>query len=132
QLARGALVRAAVARLLGDRAHLAHVASQLHARASAHQHRHQADRRERPDGDLELSDVHSGSDRLGAAGSSRSVAGVSRVDLLAASACLETAIARARFARSSAFFPYSMASWYSAYPPSSRALCRYSSAAVYS
>src|SRR6185369_6640480 len=75
---------------------------------------------------------HSGSDRFGATGSSCSVAGVTRLDLLAASACLLTAIARARFARSSAFRPYSIASWYSAYPPSSRALCRYSSAAVYS
>src|SRR5262252_1049281 len=132
QLVGGALVRAAVARLLGDGADLAHVRLQLQARAPAHHDRQQARRRERPHA-RGRPRAHSGSDRFGAgAGSSCSLAGVVRVDRLAASACLLTAIARARFARSSAFLPYSMASWYSEYPASSRALCRYSSAAVYS
>src|SRR4029078_12646630 len=132
QLARRALVRAAIARLLRDRAHLAHVRLELHARAPASadhgQHGNdgqQAHSGERTRPNLQTVGVHSGSDRFGAAGSSRSVAGVTRVDLLAALALLVTAIARARFARSSAFFPYSIASWYSAYPPSSRALCKY-------
>src|SRR6185295_4757891 len=104
ELARGALVRAAVPRFLGDRAHLAHVGLELHAGAAPRrprddEHRQQGDTS--PNRGCERR--HSLSDRFGApVGSSRSLAGVTRLDLLAASACLLTAIARALFASSSA------------------------------
>ena len=114
QLAGGALVGAAIARLLGDRAHLAHVRLELHAGAAAQRvtTRQQANARERRSPSRQSPEAHSGSDRFAPvpAGSSRSLAGVTRLDLLAASACLLTAMARARLARSSDLRPNSIAS----------------------
>src|SRR5450432_1529399 len=154
QLARRALVGAIVPRLLGDAAHLVDVGFELHARTARGAERGEQDQRPRqgrPRSDRRETDPprHSGAVfparsrarclAAAVAGSSSAAPGSSfwlfGLYLAAASpsfASRSTVIARAWLASSSARRPYSMASPYSACPASSRALCRYSSAAVYS